>query len=268
MAFRRTFTLIETDPKAMSLRACCLALAFPALTGAMCLAWSGQAQADEVIGVVELFTSQGCSSCPPADAELARLAQAGEVVALSYHVDYWNYLGWADTLSSKASTERQYGYAKTLGRKNVYTPQAVINGQDHVNGADGVAIAAALDRMSLPDAGLSVDVSAELDDDGVSISVGDGKGKANIVVIYFDDVTTVKIKSGENAGRAITYHHSVREMETVGMWSGEALTLKLPASVISAHPGRGCAILLQVVGEDGAPGRILGAAIIDPNKPI
>jgi len=82
-------------------------------------------------GVVELFTSQGCSSCPPADATLGQLVAQGDVVALSYHVDYWNYLGWADTLSSKENTARQYGYAKTMGRSGVYTPQAVINGRDH-----------------------------------------------------------------------------------------------------------------------------------------
>lgn len=250
----------------MLLRTCCHALAISALTGAMYLA--GPAQAENFTGVVELFTSQGCSSCPPADAELARLNAAGEVLTLSYHVDYWNYLGWADTLSSPASTKRQYGYAKTLGRKNVYTPQAVINGQDHVNGADGPAIDSILTRLSSTGAGLTVSVSADLDVDGLSISVGEGKGKANIVIMYFDDITTVNIESGENAGRSITYHHSVREMETVGMWNGEAVKLELPASVLSAQPGRGCAILLQMVSKDGAPGRILGAAMINPADAI
>ncbi|MBC7280864.1 DUF1223 domain-containing protein [Hoeflea sp.] len=252
----------------MTLRTYCIAFAFPVLTGVVCLAGSGAAQAKDFTGVVELFTSQGCSSCPPADAELARLAQAGEVLALSYHVDYWNYLGWADTLSSRASTDRQYGYAQTLGRKNVYTPQAVINGQDHVNGADAPAIASMLGTLTSTGAGLHVDVSADLDADGLSISVGEGQGKASIVAVYFDDVTRVKIESGENAGRVITYHHSVREIQTVGMWSGETVDLELPASLISAHPGRGCAILLQVVDKDGAPGRILGAAMIEPDKPI
>ena len=88
------------------------------------------------VGVVELFTSQGCSSCPPADAVLGELSKQGNLVALSYHVDYWNYLGWEDTFSSKQSTDRQYEYARTLGRKSVYTPQVIINGRDHINGAD------------------------------------------------------------------------------------------------------------------------------------
>lgn len=252
----------------MSLRACCFALALPILTGVMWLADSGAVRAGNFTGVVELFTSQACSSCPPADAELARLDEAGEVLTLSYHIDYWNYLGWVDTLSSRASTERQYGYASTLGRKNVYTPQAVVNGRDHTNGADGAAIDSMVTTLAAEGAGLTVEVSIVRDADGLSIAVGKGVGKANIVAVYFDDTTTVDIKRGENAGRAITYYHSVRDMETIGMWSGEAVNLKLPTSVMSSHPGRGCAILLQVVNENGAPGRILGAAMIGPKTSI
>ena len=245
-----------------------MSLAVPALAAAICAAYPDEARADTLTGVVELFTSQGCSSCPPADAELARLVKQGDVLALSYHVDYWNYLGWADTLSSAANTERQYGYARSLKRKNVYTPQAVINGEDHTNGADRSAIASMLKTMASTGRGLTVEVSADMDPDGLTISVGPGEGKADIVAIYFDESNAVEIKRGENAGRTITYHHSVRDMETVGMWEGKAVTVKLPESVMSAHPGRGCAILLQVVGKDGAPGRILGAAMIEPDKSI
>ena len=250
----------------MMKRADALKFAFPALTLVACLAGSDPAMARELKGVVELFTSQGCSSCPPADRELARLDMTGDVLALSYHVDYWNYLGWPDTLSSRSATERQYGYARSLKRKNVYTPQAVINGRDHVNGADGAAVEAMLARFSST-GGLSVDVSTDMDATGLNISIGEGVGKADIMAIYFDDISTVDIERGENAGQTITYHHSVVDMETVGVWSGEAVTLKLPASVMSAHPGRGCAILLQMVGKDGSPGRILGAAMIDPDQP-
>jgi len=252
----------------MTARPCFLALALPVLTVAAWIAGPGLSQAGDLEGVVELFTSQGCSSCPPADAELARLVKEGDVLALSFHVDYWNYRGWADTLSSAASTERQYGYARTLRRKNVYTPQAVINGQDHVNGADGAAIAKVLDKLSAIGAGLTVDVSAHMDSEALSISVGPGNGKADIVAVYFDEMNTVEIKRGENAGRTVTYHHSVRDMETVGMWNGEAVNLKLPPTIFSAHPGRGCAILLQVVGKDGSPGRILGAAMIETDHSI
>ncbi|MDF1608191.1 DUF1223 domain-containing protein [Hoeflea sp. YIM 152468] len=248
----------------MTARISFLALALPVLLAA---AHPDPARANDLAGVVELFTSQGCSSCPPADAELSRLAETGEVLALSYHVDYWNYLGWADTLSSKANTDRQYGYAKSFRRNNVYTPQAVINGQDHANGADGAAVMAILTKLSSIGAGLSVEVNASMGADQLNISVGAGEGKADIVVVYFDEATTVQIKRGENAGQSITYRNSVRDMETVGMWEGKAMSLKLPPSVLSAHPGRGCAILLQIVGNNGTPGRILGAALIESPNP-
>lgn len=239
-----------------------LAFALPVLVTGSVLAISGSAAAGELKGVVELFTSQGCSSCPPADEELARLAEQDDVLALSYHVDYWNYLGWADTLSSKTNTERQYGYARTFNRNGVYTPQAVINGQNHVNGADAAAISRMLETFSAEGAGLTVEVSATANEDELRIFVGAGVGKADIVAVYFDEATTVAINRGENTGRTITYRHSVRDMETVGMWNGQEVTLKLPGSVISAHPGRRCAILLQEVGKDGSPGRILGAVQI------
>jgi len=241
---------------------CYLAFALPVLAASSVLAAPGSALAGDLKGVVELFTSQGCSSCPPADAELAKLAERDDVLALSYHVDYWNYLGWADTLSSKTNTARQYGYAKTFHRGNVYTPQAVINGQDHVNGADGSAVGKMLETFSSNGSGLTIEVSATMNADELRISIGAGAGKADIVAVYFDDSTTVEIKRGENSDRTITYRHSVRDIETVGMWNGNKVTLKLPASVISAHPGRRCAILLQEVGKDGSPGRILGAAEI------
>ncbi|WP_420407818.1 DUF1223 domain-containing protein [Hoeflea sp.] len=220
------------------------------------------AAASDFKAVVELFTSQGCSSCPPADAELARLAEEGDVLALSYHVDYWNYRGWVDTLATRDSTERQYGYAETLKRKGVYTPQAVVNGVDHANGANPAAVQALIDKHAATGQGLSVEVEAAYDDAGVTISIGPGSGEASIVAVYFDDSNTVEIERGENAGSTITYRHSVREIETVGMWAGTAQTLKLPASVLSARNGTGCAILLQVVERDGDPGRILGAAMI------
>ncbi len=246
----------------MTARTSLLAFALPLLMAATALVQPGEAQSAELKGVVELFTSQGCSSCPPADEELARLADQDDVLALSYHVDYWNYLGWADTLSSEANTQRQYGYAKTFKRNGVYTPQAVINGQNHVNGGDASAIGKMLETHISNGEGLTVEVSAITNGDELRISVGEGTGKADIVAVYFDDATTVDIERGENKGRAITYRHSVRDMETVGMWNGHKVDLKLPGSVISAHPGRRCAILLQEVGKDGSPGRILGATRI------
>src|SRR5690606_11322881 len=100
------------------------------------------------LGVVELFTSQGCNSCPPADAALGRFVQQGDVVVLAYHVDYWDYLGWKDTLGSRANTARQYSYAKAFGSGQVYTPQIVVNGRSQMNGGQADAVEAALGRLA------------------------------------------------------------------------------------------------------------------------
>ena len=211
-------------------------------------------------GVVELFTSQGCSSCPPADAVLGALVSRGDLLALSYHVDYWNYLGWADTLASKQNTGRQYGYAATMSRSNVYTPQAVLNGRTDVNGADRNAIEAGLKKLDGAGQGLAVPVQASVNGKEMDISVGAGKGSGDVVIAYFKRKQTVPITRGENSGKTITYLNSVTEVETVGMWKGDALQLKLPMSVMDMREYDGCAVLLQQTGPNGEPGPILGAA--------
>lgn len=211
-------------------------------------------------GVVELFTSQGCSSCPPADAVLGGLVSRGDLLALSYHVDYWNYLGWADTLASKQNTGRQYGYAATMSRSNVYTPQAVLNGRTDVNGADRNAIETGLKKLESAGQGLAVPVQASVNGKEMDISVGAGKGSGDVVIAYFKRKQTVPITRGENSGKTITYLNSVTEVETVGMWKGDALQLKLPMSVMDMREYDGCAVLLQQTGPNGEPGPILGAA--------
>lgn len=231
------------------------------------------AQAGELRGVVELFTSQGCSSCPRADAELGRLVQEGDILALSYHVDYWNYLGWKDTLSDADNTERQKGYARTLGTASIYTPQAVVNGRDHANGADDAAIKALLAGFQKTGKGLTVDVGLKRSGDTIDVTIGDlpsggeAAGHAEIVVAYFDKANTVEIPRGENRGKRITYHHSVRDLEIIGMWSGEKMEIKLPRSVLGDDGKRGCAIILQRVDAKGRPGAILGAAMLPADQP-
>mgnify|MGYP001628002201 CR=1 FL=1 len=226
------------------------------------------AQAGELRGVVELFTSQGCSSCPPADAELARLTEEGGILTLSYHVDYWNYLGWKDTLSSAANTERQHGYARTLGARSVYTPQAVVNGRDHANGANDAAIRGLLSGFETSGRGLTVDIGLKRMADTLEVTIAGApvSDKAEIIVAYFDESHTVEIPRGENRGRRITYRHSVRDLEIIGMWSGDDMRIELPRSVLGDDPGRGCAVLVQEVDGKGRPGAILGAAILDERK--
>ncbi|MBX5105239.1 thioredoxin family protein [Rhizobium lentis] len=219
-------------------------------------------------GVVELFTSQGCSSCPPADAAFRKLVNRGDVIALAYHVDYWNYLGWADTLSSKENTERQYGYARTMGRSNVYTPQAIVNGRGHLAGSDLNGINSRIDSDSSDGNGLTIPISAAMRGDELEIKIGAGQGKANVVMVYFDKEKTIEVEKGENSGKKISYLHSVTNVETVGMWDGKATSLTLPASVLQRPQLEGCAILLQAATADGDPAAILGATVVMAGKNI
>ncbi len=237
----------------------------------LCLAAASQVQAEDRIftsprGVVELFTSQGCSSCPPADAALYQLTLKDDIVAISYHVDYWNYRGWADTLSDKRYSDRQYGYARTLGNANVYTPQAVLNGRADTAASDPLGIEKTLVSMKQEGRGLDVTISAALSSDELKIDVGAGAGKADIIIAYFADKSTVAIDRGENTGRTLDYYHAVTDIATIGMWSGKPQTITLPSAMLSKAGHDGCAILLQTHDADGNPGAILGAAILEDYK--
>ena len=156
---------------------------------------------------LELFTSEGCSSCPPADAILQDLAKKGEVVALSYHVDYRDYLGWQDTLATPDNTARQYDYAKAFGVRSVYTPQAVINGRTHVNGSSRADIDFTLGGFAKSGEGLSVDIKVMRAGDSVVIDAGEGAAQqeGQIVLVYYDPARPVVIDRGENNGETINY---------------------------------------------------------------
>jgi hypothetical protein len=234
------------------------ALALPALVGV--------ALAEETArpaGVVELFTSQGCSSCPPADALLAELAARDDIVALAYHVDYWDYLGWRDTLGSPENTARQHGYGKSFGIRSVYTPQAVINGRIHVNGSSRAKVWDAIEELKGSGDGLAVGLTITRAGESIVIDAEAAEGEAknaHVVVVYFEPAQPVVIERGENAGRTVTYWNAVSDVQTAGMWHGKAARFELPASEVSKKAG--CAVLLQSVSKDGLPGPILGAAMI------
>jgi hypothetical protein len=256
-----------------SLRLAAFALAFSALAGTGFAEESATTQADKPqtdkpqidrpLGVVELFTSQGCNSCPPADAFFAELAAKDNVVALAYHVNYWDYLGWQDTLSNKDNTDRQYDYMRAFGTRSVYTPQAVINGRSHVNGASRREVDGALARMEKSGEGMRVSIKVSRTSDRVMIDTGDagsGPSDAHVVIVYFEPPQTVTIAKGENTGRSMTYWNAVTGIQTAGMWHGKAQRYELPMTEIAKKGG--CAVLLQSVGKDGLPGPILGAAFI------
>lgn len=230
---------------------------------------NGRPQTDRPLGVVELFTSQGCSSCPPADELFAELAAKEDIVALAYHVNYWDYLGWQDTLSNKENTERQYDYMRSFGSRSVYTPQAVINGRGHVNGASRGEVDGALARMDKAGEGMRVGIKVSRTSDRVMIDAGDagnGPADAHVVIVYFDPPQTVKIGKGENSGQRLTYWNAVSDIQIAGMWHGKAQRYELPMTEIKKKGG--CAVLLQSVGKDGMPGAILGAAFIHKPDPL
>lgn len=197
--------------------------------------------------VVELFTSQGCSSCPPADAVLSQLAKRPDVLALGFHVDYWDRLGWKDTLGSAAFSERQRAYASRSDGQ-VYTPQAVVNGARHTVGSSKPSI----DNL-MSDA-LPVDVS--IGKAAREVTVGSGTGAATLWRIDFTRRAAVPIKRGENRGKTVTYVNAVRGMTKLGRWNGKAARYDL--GPCGARNGADdCAVILQ---SGGGPGKILGAA--------
>ncbi|MGO4447954.1 DUF1223 domain-containing protein [Phyllobacterium sp. TAF24] len=217
-------------------------------------------------GVVELYTSQGCGSCPPADAVLKQLVAEGKVVALAFHVDYWDYRGWIDNLALPENTARQNAYRKALGLTGVYTPQAILNGREHVNGQDGTRIRRRIDEMRSNDSGLTVPVSIEKTaPDRLIINIGEGpaaKNPVRVLLAYFNKETIVSIPDGENGGRNVSYANSVRAMETVGMWDGKSQKIEIPLTEIASKKASGCAVLLQEMLGEGKPGPIIGASIM------
>jgi hypothetical protein len=226
------------------------------------LALTGTAPQAEPRAVIELFTSQGCSSCPPADKLLAEYAARDDVLALSFNVDIWDWTGWKDTLAQPDFTERQRAYAGQRGGQ-VYTPQAVINGATDVIGSDREAIEAAL-----AEAKLSVPVTLLAASDSLQVRIPDGEAsgtKATLWLVMYDRAVSVPIENGENDGKTVTYSNVVRKLRPIAMWKGKAMVVDLPLSEIEQANVTRCAVLLQAEGEEGAPGTIIGAATIRTN---
>lgn len=232
-----------------------------ALTFLVCVALP--AQGEEVRSppkaVVELFTSQGCSSCPPADRLLSELSARKDVIALSYHVDYWDYAGWTDTFGAEENTNLQRNYASAWRASRIYTPQMVINGQKGVVGSRRTEVDGALAKAGLP---LPVDVTSADNMLAISVPGRPGLGKAVIWVVAFVKHAEVAIERGENGGETIGYSHVVTRRQAVGMWEpGSGANLKLPFAEMLSKDCDGIAVLVQEE-RDGLPGAILGAATL------
>jgi hypothetical protein len=290
------------------------------------LAFDGSAAAAPVRRpvVVELFTSQGCSSCPPADELLGRLSARRDVLAISLPITYWDMLGWKDTLASEANTRRQKAYARSMGHGGIYTPQIIVDGVTDVVGSRDSEVEAAIARRAVeidvaqarreavaaareaslaareaqlaqlsawhdqakaqviaahehllaarretvdasrpPSAALlSVPVSVSESPDAMRIAVGgsgyDGGSPATVWLFHLRNTVTVRIRSGENEGRTMTYHNVVGDLRPVGQWKGDAVSLNVPHSTLAGLPHDSVAVVVQ----QGGYGRVVGATLI------
>lgn len=187
--------------------------------------WAGlsgavAAQEDDPV-VVELFTSQGCSSCPPADTLLAELATRDDVIALALHVDYWDYIGWADRFAQPAFTKRQKGYARAGGWKTIYTPQVVIEGQHHAVGSREEQVRALIDRHAAVPSPVALSIARDGDILRIEArAVNDPVGAADVHVVRYVKEAEIDIKHGENAGRNLRYTHIVEDWTVAARWDG------------------------------------------------
>lgn len=208
------------------------------------------AGAPERLVTVELFTSEGCSSCPPADAYLSELAQnRPDILALAFHVTYWNQLGWRDPFSLEAATERQYGYSRHFSENSVFTPQMVVDGAKSLVGSDRGEAEKAI-RAAKTTGPAAVPLSLMRSGSGITIKLGAGAGRGRVLLIGFDHLHRTPVGRGENGGRVLTESNIVRSVRDLGAWSGAEITLDAPMP-----EGEDAAVLLQA-----ADGAISGAA--------
>lgn len=203
---------------------------------AACLAVSaGVAAAEEHPVVVELFTSQGCASCPAADAVLAELGEQENVIPLALHVDYWDYIGWKDAFADPAFTKRQKGYARAAGRRSIYTPQMMIGGSYDVVGSRPMKVVDAIRHASEKPALARVRLSREGDDLTISAEPLGALPETTVHLVRYTPHKRVDILDGENAGRAITYTHVAHGWQVLGLWNGEA-ALEMTVPVEGSDP--------------------------------
>jgi hypothetical protein len=217
---------------------------------------SAQAETSTPVVVVELYTSQGCSSCPPADDFFAELTREANVIPLSLHVDYWDYIGWTDTFADPKFTARQKAYARDIGTRTIYTPQMIVGGLDRVEGNNPTAVASLLMKHLSGPHPVSVTVTRngsrlviEANSDGPL------ERTARIQLVRYVPEKTVEIARGENAGRSVTYHNIVTSWQVLGEWDGRA-PLELDADFPGNAPG---VVIVQTEG----PALVLAAARVN-----
>lgn len=238
------------------------ALAFVALL-APGLGLATSAHADQRLTVVELYTSQGCPACPAADALLAELADRPGILALSFHVDYWDYIGWADPFANEVYSERQQRYLEQLKLPYVYTPQMVVDGKLHASGNRPQQVMANIENAHDFDQGRVAVAITRISDDQVRVQIPAGdalyRGAADIMLVRFDEKHVTEVTRGENLGKTLTNRNVVRLLRPVADWNGEAVDMVMRLQDIGGVEPAFCAIFVQERGQ----GRILGASVVD-----
>ena len=214
-------------------------------------AFSGAAVSADTPVVIELYTSQGCSSCPPADAFLHDLAKRDDVIALALHVDYWDYIGWKDSFANPAYSARQHAYAAAADAATVYTPQMVIDGQTHVVGSRTMEVMDAVQAHREQKNAVTVELAKQSDAVDIVASPSEA-GDYLVQLVRYVPQQTVDIGRGENAGRVLSYANVVTSWEAIGRWDGQA-----PLTLRAAAPGDESIVVIIQRGGNGA---IVGAA--------
>ena len=218
------------------------------LSAILCTTWAAAGAAGNPKNVIELYTSQSCSLCPRAQTVLKTLVDRRDIIELSLNVDYWDYLGWKDTLGKAAHTQRQRAYARARGDGKIYTPQIVANGLTAAVGSDRSQIERASIESANRLAGDRVKLELRSDKTSFTIKVGPGARPDKPATIYIATVSptvTVKIIGGENRGHQITFHNVVRNIVPVGMWFGEDATIRLLKRDLLQGGGERCVVLVQ-----------------------
>jgi hypothetical protein len=214
--------------------------------------------------VVELFTSQGCSSCPPADKIIGELAKDPSIIAMSMPIDYWDYLGWKDTLADSRFSARQKAYSRVRGDRDVYTPQAIINGSMHVIGSDRASIDKAISTTSKEDGVMSIPVTMTQSGKQLTVSVAAANKPplaqhGEVWICSISKAIPISIGRGENRGKEITYHNVVRNLLKLGDWNGTSGSWTVPLDSVE-NDGVDAAVAIVQDGSRDRPGPMLGAA--------
>lgn len=220
------------------------------------------ATAGDPRAVVELFTSQGCSSCPAADKLLGELAKDPSIIAISLPIDYWDYLGWKDTLADPRFSARQKAYSLVRGDREVYTPQVVVNGTAHVLGSDRSSIESAMTSTRKSAGTMAVPVTMTIGNGKLNVSVPAAKSENENGEIWICAVSRsvpIAIGRGENRGREVTYTNVVRNVLKVGDWNGKAGSWSVPLENIT-RDGVDAAVVFVQDGSRDKPGPMKGAA--------